>query len=134
MSIFYTSIDAALFSLLKSLTPGQLLTSIVLITALSFSIAVGMCNTYDDNDDDSDADCDRKSACNSESFCEEKSSSEKGDDEWEEGDDDISDRVPYDEAKERFCSTCGEIYYKPNGRHMCSPEDLERWKEIWKDE
>lgn len=135
MSIFYTSIDAALSSLLEGLTPGQLFTSLVLIIALSFSVAVGICNTINIDDDDEDysiTDCEVDSSCDEDVYpTEEKKSLYEVDNTLS---DCNSDRLPYDESKERFCGECGVVYYKPNGRHKCSPEDIEYWKETWKNE
>jgi hypothetical protein len=83
MPTVFAYFDAVLVSLLTSLTPLQLTTTIFLILGISFSFASGMCNVDDDDD------------------CSECPPYQ--DDSSEEEDEDI--------PKPLSCKTCGEDYF-----------------------
>jgi hypothetical protein len=83
----YAYFDAVLVSLLTSLTPLQLTTTIFLILGISFSFASGMCNVDDDDD------------C---SECPPYNDDSSGEDSSEE-----DENIP----KPLSCKTCGEEYF-----------------------
>lgn len=86
MPTVFAYFDAVLVSLLTSLTPLQLTTTIFLILGISFSFASGMCNVDDDDD------CSECPPYNDDSL--EEDSSEE------------DENIP----KPLSCKTCGEEY------------------------